>query len=175
MIIRGRSGEVTIRERAESIWFPFWFLVASSLFGPGTFFFIAAVDSHNYSTLTAQLAVLATVLAWIGIRAARMGIRFDARGVTVRNFWRTRRLSWRQVRHLADGEIGGEWALRVVGRDGRAVTASGTRSQVTRETQTVKPETLAAIGEVAERYGVSLELTGRPPSFRLDATAWPSP
>ena len=169
MIIRDKSGAVTITERFGRITDRggltgcAWFGAVPCLVLLGFGFIVAGVVSHDYPPMAACLIVLVIVLAWLCVRLARMSVRFDESGVTIRNFWRTRRLRWGQVSHLADGGIGWEWALRVVGRDGRTVTASGSRSHVIYETRTVKSETLTAIGEAAERYGVSLDITGRVP------------
>jgi Protein of unknown function (DUF2510)/Bacterial PH domain len=165
MIIRRRSGhDVTIRERFGGGAGSAWFLAVPCLVLAGALFILAGVQSHDYPPMAACLVAVGVVLAWLCVRLSRMGVRFDEHGVTVRNFWRTRRLAWEQVSYLTDGGTGWEWALRVVGRDGRTVTASGTRSRVVSETRTVKPETLTALGEVAERYGVSLEISGRVPA-----------
>jgi hypothetical protein len=53
----------------------------------------------------------------------------DWAGVTVRNFWRTYKLSWPEVSHLGDGSVymgdaGYIWALGVVLRDGRVRSVS---------------------------------------------------
>jgi hypothetical protein len=47
------------------------------------------------------------------------------------------------------------WALWVVLRDGKTVTARGTT-----RSGTPRPKTLIAIGEAAERYGIQAALTG---------------
>jgi uncharacterized protein DUF2510/putative regulator of septum formation len=79
----------------------------------------------------------------------------------VRNYFRTYRIGWPEVRCLADGSVhGGQagrlWALGIVLRDGRVVTASGTANGK----RDARPETLTAIRQAAERYAVPAELTG---------------
>ena len=109
----------------------------------------------------ACLAVAAAVSVWGCTRGWRIGLRLGDDGVTVRNYFRTYRISWPEVRCFADGSVsGGEsgrlWALDVVLRDGRTVTASGTA----RSAQDARPQTLAAIRQAAARYGIQAELTG---------------
>jgi hypothetical protein len=120
-----------------------------------------------------------------GFRGSRIGLRIDASGVTIRNFFRTHRIGWREVDRFTDGTVlslgrGNDlyesfWVLRVVlrderqtaagepgrspGRHGRrrAVTARGTLAE-----EFAHPETLTAIRRAAQRYGVPAELTGNP-------------
>ena len=54
------------------------------------------------------------------------------------------------------GQAGRLWALGLVLRDGRVVTASGTANGK----RDARPETLTAIRQAAERYAVPAELTG---------------
>jgi hypothetical protein len=105
----------------------------------------------------ACLPVAALAVAWGCIRAVRTDLRFDDSGVTVRNFWRTRKLSWDEVSCFADG--GKDWwALKIVRRDGRSIEATGTTSGVK---GIVKTGVLAVISEAAERYHVEADLSGR--------------
>ena len=78
-----------------------------------------------------------TVAALGGIlllyRTCRHGVRFDDRGITVRNFYWTHKLSWHDVSRFSDGEVRpigvGEshfWAVEIVLNNGRSVTAEGT-------------------------------------------------
>ncbi len=104
--------------------------------------------------------ILAAVLIWGCVRGWRIGLRVDQDGVTVRNFFRIYQFSLAEVSCFTDGSaLGGEsqqwWALCVVLRDGRTVTARGTT-----RSGTPSPKTLAAIGEAAERYGIQAALTG---------------
>ena len=80
--------------------------------------------------------------------------------MTVRNFFRTHRVTPAEVSCFADGSaLGGQsahwWALCVVLRDGKAITARGT-------TRSGRPssKTLATITQAAERYQIPAELTG---------------
>lgn len=87
----------------------------------------------------------------------RTGLYADDHGVTVRNFGsRARRFAWAEVSHFADGSRYGEgdyrWVLQIVLHTGREVTAPVSAA----------PETLAAIRQVAERYGKPADLAGVP-------------
>jgi hypothetical protein len=105
----------------------------------------------------AALAVLAGL--W---RAWRMALCLDDNGVTVRNLLRTHRFSWPAIRRFADGSALGDtsrayWAVRVVPRDGKAVTAAATiRSGAP------WPPMVAAVQQAAARYGIPADLTGNP-------------
>jgi hypothetical protein len=106
------------------------------------------------------LVIVAAALIWGCFRGWRIGLGVDEDGVTVRNFFRTHRFGWPEVSCFADGSaFGGQsehwWALRVVLRDGRAVTARGTT-----RSGPPTPKTLAAIRQAAERYQIPAELTG---------------
>jgi DivIVA domain-containing protein len=106
------------------------------------------------------LVILAAVLIWGCVRGWRIGLRVDHDGVTVRNFFRIYRFSLADVSCFTDGSaFGGEsrhwWALCVVLRDGRTVTARGTT-----RSGTPSPKTLTAIGEAADRCGIQATLTG---------------
>jgi hypothetical protein len=156
MITRSSSGEVTIRQPGRCLQIfvylaltnPFW-LVA--LVGTGMLIWL-----HRPAGL-ACLTVLVLTVAWGCHRAIGMHVRFDESGVTVRNFWRTRRLSWDEVSHFTDG--GKDWwALKVVRRSGRPIEATGTTSGAK---SIVSTGVLDVIGQVAERYHVRAELGGR--------------
>jgi hypothetical protein len=106
------------------------------------------------------LVVVAAALIWGCFRGWRIGLGVDEDGVAVRNFFRTHRFGWPEVSCFADGSaLGGEsehwWALSVVLRNGRAVTARGTT-----RSGSPSPKTLAAIRQAAERYQIPAELTG---------------
>lgn len=71
----------------------------------------------------ANLGAAALILVWGCLRALRLGVLIDDRGVVVRNFFRTYRLTWSQVTGFADGSARnygddgsalGYWALNVV-------------------------------------------------------------
>jgi Bacterial PH domain len=110
------------------------------------------------------LAVRGGVLIWGFARAWRVALRIDEHGLTIRNHLRTHRVSWPEVRclsdHMLDPARGPQlWALCVVLRDGRRVTAEGTGMRVP-----VQAGTLAAIRQAAERHGIPADLTGSPKS-----------
>jgi hypothetical protein len=121
------------------------------------------VRVHDKHVL-AEIAFLAgaAVAIWGCYRAWRMGLQLDDHGVTVRNFFRTHRISWAEVRCFADGSVYAEagsynWALAVVLHDGRVVTAKGTARN-----KDPRPETLTAVQQAAERYAIPATLTGTP-------------
>lgn len=115
-----------------------------------------------------------------------MGLRINQSGVTVRNYFRTRRISWPEVAFFADGsamglfssglgksDLGFGWALSVALVDKRPETAGrhtgspehqGGRRAVnvsgTLAGFSPRPETLAAIRQAAELDGKPAELTG---------------
>ena len=147
---------------------------------------LAVAGNARVTQLWVAGTVLVAAAALIGgFRGSRIGLRIDASGVTIRNFFRTHQIGWREVDRFADGTVlsvgrGNDfyeayWALRVVLRDerqtvaggpggssgrhggGRAVTARGTLVE-----EFAHPETLTAIKRAADRYGIPAELTGNP-------------
>ena len=84
------------------------------------------------------------------------GLYADDHGVKVRNWpFRARRFDWAEVSHFedgswADGQGGRHWALDIVLHTGRRVSVPGRPT----------PETLAAVRQVAARYGKSAGLVG---------------
>lgn len=91
-------------------------------------------------------------------RRGRTGLCADDHGVTVRNpASRTRRVAWAEISCFADGawmsEGSYDWVLHIVLHTGRKVTATAAPPT---------PETLAAIRQVAARYGVPADLAGVP-------------
>jgi hypothetical protein len=95
-----------------------------------------------------------TIRSWRGI------LRFDDRGVTVSNLFRTYRIGWAEVDHFADGFVGlgdgpPSWALAVVLHDGRTVIARGTAAE-----WDAPSKTLVVVGQAAERYDIPADLTG---------------
>ena len=87
---------------------------------------------NHLSPLTVAVYLAVAVLAVGCYRAWRMRLQFDDQGVTVRNLFRTHRIGSPQVSHFVDGSSwagssGNLWALVVVRRDGRDVTATATR------------------------------------------------
>jgi hypothetical protein len=90
-----------------------------------------------------------------------MGLRMDQRGATVRNYFRSYRIGWPEVSCLVDGSAfggagGWQWALSVMLRDGRTVTASGTMGSGPRRVA----EMLAIIRQGADCHAIPAELTG---------------
>jgi hypothetical protein len=102
------------------------------------------------------VAVLASV--WPLYRGWRMGVRFDDHGVTVREFWRTDRFGWPDVKRFEDqrratGSKRWLWYLNIVLRDGRVITMYlGTLKE------TASPKTLIAIRQAATRHEIPAEL-----------------
>lgn len=61
---------------------------------------------HSGGAVTlAVAAALVCALAYGYRRVWRMGLRMDAQGATVRNLWRTHKISWPEVSHLGDGSV----------------------------------------------------------------------
>ena len=99
----------------------------------GMLLLIAGLDRPGWAkhtlvpAVTAYLTAAGLAVTW---RICRMGARFDDQGVTVRAFFRTSRLSWPEVSEFTDGaaHVGEDtlWALKIVLRDGRTVTAGAT-------------------------------------------------
>jgi hypothetical protein len=100
-------------------------------------------------------------------RTCRLGVRFDDRGITVRNLYRTHKLSWHDVSRFTDGEVAVSagpryiyfWAVQIVLNNGRSVTAEGTM-------QDKKPnvfKVLATMEQVATRRQIPTQLTGQMP------------
>jgi hypothetical protein len=160
--VEDRSGATTIAER-----FPRWWAIGSTLLAA---VLLGLVFANNSRTWLPRGQILATVAClvigtvasiWGCSRGWRIRLRLGDGGVTVRNFPRTYRISWHEVVCFADGsvtrgEAGRVWALDVVLRDGRVVTASGTSGGK----RDARPETLAAIRQAAERYAIPAKLTG---------------
>jgi hypothetical protein len=91
-------------------------------------------------------------------RRGRTGLYADDYGVTVRNpLSRTRRVAWAEISCFADGSGMKEgnyfWVLYIVLHTGRKVTVT---------TVSPTPEILAAIRQVAARYGIPADLAGIP-------------
>jgi len=77
------------------------------------------------------------MLLW---RSWHAGVRLDANGITVWNFWSQRHIAWTVVSHLADGVF----------------TEPNNR-------QLPAPSTLELLRQAAARYGINAELTGELP------------
>lgn len=103
-------------------------------------------------------------LIWAVARPRHMGMRLDERGVKVCNYLRTYRLGWGQVSYFTDGfaacvdlnhgSVRRGWALSVILRDGKGITATATMAIL------VNPEILTAVEVAAQRHQVSARLTG---------------
>jgi hypothetical protein len=160
--VEDRSAAITIAER-----YPRWSAV---IFTPLAAILPGLMFTQNSQTLlprshvlvaVAYLVIAGAASIWGCSRGWRMGLRLGDDGVTVRNYRHTYRISWPEVLCFADGSVnGGEagrlWALDIVLRDGRVVTASGTSAGK----RDARPERLAAIRQAAERYAIPAELTG---------------
>jgi hypothetical protein len=120
--------------------------------------------SHLAPVAVAYLAVVGPALAWLLYRGCRLGARFDDHGVAVRRLLRTERYSWSEVSHLADGfgeSSGGTyWVLDIVLYGKPTVTLRTGTLLFGR----ARRKTLATIAQIAERYSVPAELTGKPPT-----------
>jgi hypothetical protein len=147
----------TLQPRVETI---VWALVVGLIAG------VWISDGPHWVThaprpaIVSYLVILAAVLTWGCLRGWRIGLHVGQDGVIVRNFFRTYRFTLAEVGCFADGlSLGAEtrhwWALRVVLRDGRAVTAKGT-------TRWGPPteKTLTAIRKTADRYQIPAQLSG---------------
>lgn len=124
------------------------------------------------AAVEANLGAAALILVWGCFRALRLGVLIGDRGVVVRNFFRTYRLTWSQVTGFADGSARsygddgralGYWALNVVIAGGRAVTAGGTVHG-----PPARANILKAVTQAAERHGITADVTGQP-------AEWPGP
>jgi hypothetical protein len=160
--VEDRSGAVTIAER-----YPRWSAV---IFTPLVAILPGLMFTQNSQTLlprshvlvaVAYLVIAAAASVWGCSRGWRIGLRLGDGGVTVRNYRHTYRISWPEVLCFADGsvkrgEAGRVWALDIVLRDGRVVSAAGTASGK----RDARPETLATIRQAAERYAIPAKLTG---------------
>ena|SRR5215469_7885898 len=109
--------------------------------------------------VAAWLAVGAVTVVAGCFRALAMGVRISHDGVLVRNYFRTFKLSWPEVRRFADGSTpsGGVWALNVVTRSGLAVTATGTATA-----NQARADVVAAIRRAASRHRIAANVRGMP-------------
>lgn len=112
--------------------------------------------------VAAYLAVVTTAVIVGCFRGWRIGLLMDQHGLTVRNYFRSYRFGWPEVKCFADGsahcgESGWVWALSIMLHDGRAVTAGGTMASG----RGCIPPGLAAIRQAAERYAIPGGLTGK--------------
>ena len=165
------------RQHALTLFFLCWFVGAAAVL-------VVAASARVTTYLWVAAGIILVAAPIGGFRGSRIGLRTDASGVTIRNFFRTHRIGWREVDRFADGTVlslgGGNdlydayWALRVVLRDDRQTAAGGPgrspgrhsrrRAVTARGTlgEFAHPENLAAIKQAAERYGIPAKLTGNP-------------
>jgi hypothetical protein len=114
------------------------------------------------SAVYAYLVIVAVAVILGCYRGSRLALYLDWNGVTVRNYFRTYRIGWSEVKCFADGNAGLQtsrgfaWALSVMSNhDRRPVVAVATTRY-----SGARPETLAAIREHAELLGIAVDLTG---------------
>jgi hypothetical protein len=160
-----RIAESSAREQMRLLTFFMWLVSAPVLFVmmPG----LGLVLKHPpVLAIVGYLVVVVSAVVWTSYRAWCFGVRFDDDGVTVWNYFRSGRASWRKVASFADGTTNGRnWALKVLLRDGRVLTATATRAPA------ASPDILAAAKEAAALHGVPAQLTGmgaKPPRPRHD-------
>ena len=104
-----------------------------------------------------------TTAIWTwGLGRWRYGLYADDRGLTCRSLFGTRRFDWADVSHFGDGgrmmDPTSPW-----GRDRRIWTLDivlRTEERVSVLSGRPAPETLAAVRQVAARYGIPAHITG---------------
>jgi len=112
-------------------------------------------EKHPPVAVFVYLAVAAVALIWGLYRAWHVGVRFDGHGVTVGNYVRTCRAGWAEVSSFTDGSTDGrDWALTVMLRNGRGITAAATKDRPG------SPEILTAVRQAAAAHQVPAKLTG---------------
>jgi Bacterial PH domain len=167
MISAGSPDAVTIADREQTgiaLMFgcPLVVLAAVGLGNAPTW-----IRHGDIALVVVYASAVATALVWVCARAWRMQLRIDEHGVIARNFFRTYRIGWPEIRRFEDGsrwvgQAGHIWALRIVYRDGRAVISTmaslGGWRAVRRRAMLV-----AAVRQAAARYGIPAELTGNLP------------
>jgi hypothetical protein len=95
------------------------------------------------------LVVVTAALIWGCSRSWRMTLQINDHGVTVGNFFRTRRIDWQKVSGFgSDPDMEGISTLNVMLHDGRTITATATMNK------NASPAILAAIRQEAERHGI---------------------
>jgi len=156
------SGITTVAERS-----PRWFAIFETLI-IGAVVALAPSDKFPHQVKhvpkpgAAAYLALVTIAVIVGcFRGWRMGLSMDQRGATVRNYFRSYQIGWPEVSRLADGSAyagadGWKWALNVMLRDGRTVTANGTMASRPQRAA----EVVAIIKQGADRYAIPAELTG---------------
>jgi hypothetical protein len=123
--------------------------------------------------VAAYLVLVAAATIWGCARSWRMEVRMDDHSVTVRNYFRTYRISWAEVRRFADGagriplEGKKPWAFAVV-LQGRTITANSTAWQTP-----PSQEMLTVLRDAAEAHGIPAVLTGTAPRQSEDGSTSP--
>ncbi|HEY2077724.1 MAG TPA: PH domain-containing protein [Streptosporangiaceae bacterium] len=165
------SGTIRIAERGFRIdlfrtaiggWYWFGFVLIRLAWGD-------LGEKHRPPLVIAADVAIFAMLFWTLYRPWHMGILIGERGVTIRNYFRTRRARWSEVAAFTDGTTDrGKWALNVMLRDGRGVAVTATQAQ------RGSPEVLTAVRHVASLHGVPAKVSGIPaerPRPWLDATS----
>jgi hypothetical protein len=125
------------------------------------------VKHEPRSAMDIYLAAVVVALILGCYRGWRQALIVDGTGLTVRNFFRTYRIGWSQVRTFADGNaglaIGGSyaWALAVVTDDLRPVVVSATTRY-----SGARAETLTVIRQHAELHGIAADVAGEARKLR---------
>ena len=159
---------MTLEQRSEAVWIGrrdrwgragatigLWFALFLTL----PFLFVepaeALREKHPPAGAVVYSITVAAAVIWTSYRSWRRGVRLDEHGVTVWNYWRNHRLTWAAVSSFTDGSTDGDtWALTVMRRDGRGVTAEATAARPGR------PEILTVLSQAAALHGVPAKLTG---------------
>jgi hypothetical protein len=142
-------------------------IVLVIMFGALLLLIVVPATSKNLHALAASLAFVAAGVFWAMMRAWRMGLRLDSRGVTVRNFFGSYRIGLHEVSRFADGTVwargfGPIWGLDMVLRDGRVIQAKATVGR-----QDASLGLVTSIAQAAARYGIPADLTGQSPDRPL--------
>jgi hypothetical protein len=147
---------ITITDRPLSLF------VSSLTLCAGFAAVVAVIPLHWFNhapALAVAYVVLVTAAVFsICFRVWRMGLYMDGHGVTVRNIFWTHRFGWTEVSCFVNGSLleveGGAkmWAVRVVLRDGRGVTATGTAGAMGSMAK------MTAIRRAAMKHGVQVDL-----------------
>jgi hypothetical protein len=152
-----RPAAITIRSRA---------CLVDRMFLPIVGYGLLAALSWGQVSVIAYCAIVAAGGILLLYRACRHRVRFDDRGIMVRNFYWTHKLSWHDVSHFGYGKIIGLtergpdfWAVRIVLNNGPSVAAEGTAR--VRESDFLR--VLATMGQVAARWQIPAQVTGEVP------------
>jgi hypothetical protein len=121
------AGSATLRPIGVRIGAAIIALMFSSLF----VFFLVAFTPYPWGLLALGLGVVFITLAVA--RGFRIELTFDAESVTIKNYWRTYRLRWDEIKEIGTWvqEFGMGWAPAVafVPFDGPLVTSQATVSR----------------------------------------------